>query len=169
MMPLSILDSTEPMAELDRQIVLATQQGLPLDPQPYHWLGLQLGVSPELVMERLNVMLDDHRIRRIAAVPNHYRLGYVANGMSVWDIADDQISEVGQQVGQLEMVSHCYHRDRHLPSWPYNLFAMVHGKNRDEVQRKVEFIAQLLGDRARQHDVLFSTRILKKTGLRIGG
>ena len=156
-------------AELDRRIVLATQAGLPLDVRPYHWLAAELGVSPELVMERLRAMLDDGRIRRIGVVPNHYRLGYVANAMSVWDVPDEHIEAVGREVGGLDIVSHCYRRPRRLPDWPYNLFAMVHGHSREEVAEKVDDIARLLGDRVRGHDILFSTRILKKTGLRIGG
>ena len=155
--------------ELDRRIVLATQAGLPLDVRPYHWLARELGVEAELVMERLRTMLQDGRIRRIGVVPNHYRLGYTANGMSVWDVRDEDLHEIGTQVGKLDIVSHCYHRPRHRPDWPYNLFAMVHGHSQAEVRDKVERIAKLLGDRVRQHDVLFSTRILKKTGLRIGG
>jgi DNA-binding Lrp family transcriptional regulator len=156
-------------AELDRRIVLATQSGLPLDARPYHWLAEELDVDPEHVMERLNVMRADGRIRRIGVVPNHYRLGYVANGMSVWDIADEDIKAVGRQVGELDIVSHCYQRPRLLPDWPYNLFAMVHGHSQEEVKDKVAQIADLLGDKVRRYDVLFSTRILKKTGLRIGG
>jgi len=165
---LSSIEKNESSADLDRRIVLATQRGLPLDPMPYQWLGQELGVTQERVMERVDAMLNDGRVRRIAIVPNHYRLGYVANGMSVWDIPDQLIHEVGELVGQLDMVSHCYHRARHLPDWPYNLFAMVHGQTQEEVHSKVDHIAQLLGDRNRQHDVLFSTRILKKSGLRIG-
>jgi DNA-binding Lrp family transcriptional regulator len=159
----------ENLAQLDRRIVLATQAGLPLDARPYHWLASELGVEPEVLMERFRVMLKEGRIRRIGVVPNHYRLGYSANGMSVWDVPDEDIRDIGKQVGELDIVSHCYHRPRHLPGWPYNLFAMVHGHSQEEVRGKVEQIAQLLGDKARQHDVLFSTRILKKTGLRIGG
>lgn len=157
------------LAVLDRRIVLAAQSGLPLDARPYHYLATELGVKPELLMDRLRIMQDDGRIRRIGVVPNHYRLGYTANGMSVWDVADEEIRAVGEQVGALDIVSHCYHRPRRLPDWPYNLFAMVHGFSQDEVRAKVEQIAQLLGDKARQHDVLFSTRILKKTGLRLAG
>ncbi len=156
-------------ADLDRRLVLATQAGLPLHARPYHWLAMELGVSPELVMDRIRAMLDDGRIRRIGVLPNHYRLGYVANGMSVWDIPDDIVGEVGEQVGALKSVTHCYRRPRHLPYWPYNLFAMVHGRDRAQVLEEVASIAALLGDRSRAHDVLFSTRILKKTGLRIGG
>ena len=154
--------------DLDRRIVLATQSGLPLDARPYHRLAAELEVTPELVMERINAMLADGRIRRIAAVPNHYRLGYVGNGMSVWDIPDGFIQDAGMEVGQLDFVSHCYHRPRQLPDWPYNLFAMVHGHSRDEVESLVERIAVILGNRQRQHTILYSTRILKKTGLRLG-
>jgi DNA-binding Lrp family transcriptional regulator len=159
----------ESLPALDRRIVLATQTGLPLHPRPYHWLASELGVTPQLIMERLNAMLADGRIRRIGVVPNHYRLGYVANGMTVWDVPDEYISEAGQEVGRLEYVSHCYHRPRQLPEWPYNLFAMVHGHSREEVDLQVDRIAALLGERQRQHDILFSSRILKKTGLRLGG
>ena len=159
----------ETLPEQDRRIVLAIQTGLPLDPRPYHWLASELGVVPELVMERINAMLADGRIRRIGVVPNHYRLGYVANGMSVWDVADDDIRTAGLEVGALDFVSHCYHRPRQLPDWPYNLFAMVHGHSRDEVAALVARIAALLGARQRHHDILFSSRILKKTGLRLGG
>ena len=157
-----------PLPDLDRQLVLATQSGLPLDARPYHRLADRLGVTPEQVMERINAMLDDGRIRRIAAVPNHYRLGYVANGMSVWDIPDEDIHNAGREVGALDFVSHCYHRPRALPDWPYNLFAMVHGHSREEVAVLVARIADILGKRQRQHDILYSSRILKKTGLRLG-
>ncbi len=160
---------SDDLAQLDRRIVLATQAGLPLDARPYHWLASELGVEPELLMARFRVMLDEGRIRRIGVVPNHYRLGYSANGMSVWDVPDEDIRTIGRQVGELDIVSHCYHRPRHLPDWPYNLFAMVHGHNQEEVRQKVGQIARLLGDKVRRHDILFSTRILKKTGLRISG
>ena len=154
-------------AELDRRIVLATQSGLPVVANPYEVIAEQLGITGELLMSRLDAMKQDNRIRRIGAVPNHYKLGYTANGMSVWDVDASIIDAVGKQLGDLDMVTHCYQRPRFLPEWPYNLFAMIHGHDREEVLNKVEQIAKLLGDKAEQHDVLFSTRILKKTGLRL--
>lgn len=156
-------------ADLDRRLVLATQSGLPLVARPYHWLADELGIPVDTLMARFRAMLDDGRIRRIGVVPNHYRLGYVANGMSVWDVVDEEIADIGHRVGELDIVSHCYHRPRQLPDWPYNLFAMVHGHSQAEVRDKVKQIADLLGDRVRQYDVLFSNRILKKTGLRFAG
>lgn len=154
---------------VDRRIVAATQAGLPLVARPYHAIAEDLGLSPADVMSRMRRLLDVGAIRRIGAVPNHYALGWKANGMSVWDVQDEYVAEAGRMVGALEFVSHCYRRPRHLPDWPYNLFAMVHGRNRDEVADKVDRIAAVLGDWDRGHDVLFSSRILKKTGLRIAG
>ena len=153
--------------EIDRRLIVATQAGLPLAPRPYDMLAGQLGVTADEVRRRLAAMIERGAIRRIGAVPNHYALGYTANGMSVWDVADARVDALGEQVGALEFVTHCYRRPRRLPLWPYNLFAMVHGRSRDEVDDKVRQIAALLGDACGASDVLFSTRILKKSGLRI--
>jgi len=155
------------MNGLDRALVKATQAGLPLVPRPYAQLAAQLGVPQDEVLARLRRMLADGRIRRIGAVPNHYALGYTANAMSVWDVDDEAVGELGRAVGALPFVTHCYRRPRRPPEWRYNLFAMVHGSDRAETGRKVHAIEILLGERARAHDVLYSTRILKKTGLRI--
>jgi len=155
--------------DIDRRIVLATQSGLPLEPQPYHAVARQVGVPAAEVMVRMLRMLESGAIRRIGVVPNHYALGYKANGMTVWDVPDERVDELGEKVGALEFVSHCYQRPRHLPDWPYNFFAMVHGHNRSEVEELVRRIAALIGDADRGHEILYSTRILKKTGLRIGG
>ena len=142
----SLLDST------DRAIVLATQAGLPLVPDPWGAVGREVGI-----------------VRRVAAVPNHYRLGYVANGMTVWDVDDAHIDRLGREVATLPGVSHCYRRPRHLPDWPYNLFAMLHGHTREEVERQAEALRALLGEACRDHRILYSSRILKKTGLRLAG
>ncbi|MDP2828277.1 MAG: AsnC family transcriptional regulator [Sulfuricellaceae bacterium] len=155
------------MDALDRKIILATQEGLPLVPQPYHTLAEPLGITPGEVISRMQAMLDSGVIRRIGVVPNHYSLGYKANGMTVWDLADDRVDEMGERIGQLDYVSHCYHRPRHLPDWPYNFFAMVHGYDRAEVEQQARQIAEILGDACRARDILYSTRILKKTGLRL--
>lgn len=155
------------LSELDRRVVRVAQEGLPLSPRPYHVLAELLGEPVGEVMASMRRMLDAGLIRRIGAVPNHYALGYSANGMSVWNVPDERIAEHGVLVGGLEFVSHCYQRPRHLPDWPYNLFVMVHGRDRNEALAKVNIIARLLGEDDRGHEILFSTRILKKTGLRI--
>ena len=154
-------------AAIDRQLIVATQAGLPLVPRPYYTLAETHGIDVHEVKARLARMLDTGVIRRIGAVPNHYALGYTANGMSVWDVVDERIDELGEMIGKLSFVTHCYRRPRRLPDWPYNLFAMVHGKSRTEVESGCAIIRELLGNACRSGDVLYSTRILKKTGLRI--
>ncbi|MBB5018139.1 DNA-binding Lrp family transcriptional regulator [Chitinivorax tropicus] len=155
------------MDEIDYRLVQLTQSGLPLVSQPFAALALQLGLTEQQVIDRMMAMQQHGLIRRIAAVPNHYRLGYRHNGMTVWDVDDSQIDVLGQQIGALSFVSHCYQRPRHLPAWPYNLFAMVHGKTREETTQQIAVIRTVLGDACRGSDTLYSTRILKKTGLRL--
>lgn len=151
---------------LDARIVRATQAGLPLVPRPWEAIGAEVGAGADDVVRRLAAMLEDGRIRRIGAVPNHYALGIRANGMSVWDVDDVALADLGPRVGSLDFVSHCYRRPRRLPEWPYNLFAMVHGRSRDEVESGVAKIAAMLAGTCRSHETLYSMRILKKTGLR---
>lgn len=153
----------------DRRLINATQSGLPLTPAPYAEVARWLGIGEAEVIARLAAMQESGVIRRIALAPNHYALGITANGMSVWDVADDMAETLGAKVGALDFVSHCYLRPRALPDWPYNLFAMIHGHDRGEVETKRQEIAALLGPACRAADILYSTRILKKTGLRLTG
>ncbi len=155
------------MDELDKRIITATQSGLPLTEEPYHVIAQQLDIDPELLKQRMKAMLENGQIRRIGAVPNHYKLGYTANAMSVWNVPDDMINQLGQKLGALPFVSHCYERPRFLPEWPYNLFAMLHGKTKEEVAVKVQEVVNLLGDHCAGYELLYSKQILKKTGLRL--
>ncbi|MEX0367408.1 MAG: AsnC family transcriptional regulator [Ruegeria sp.] len=153
--------------DTDRQIIAAMQGGLPLVPAPFAEIASRLEMDEGDLMDRIAAMKASGVIRRIAAAPNHYKLGMTANGMTVWDVEDARVAELGAQVGALPFVTHCYERPRALPDWPYNLFAMVHGASGDEVEEKRAQIAALLGAACRGHDILYSTRILKKTGLRL--
>jgi DNA-binding Lrp family transcriptional regulator len=155
------------LAEFDRLLIAATQSGLPLVARPYEAVGAMLGVSGEAVRHRFADLLESGLVRRIGVVPNHYRLGYSANGMTVWDVDDTRVDELGERVGALPGVSHCYRRPRELPHWPYNLCAMLHGRSREAVERSRGELRALLGAACRADAVLYSTAILKKTGLRL--
>ena len=152
---------------IDRGIIKATQAGLPLVAAPYAAVAEAVGLTEAEVIDRMTAMQARGIIRRIAVAPNHYALGMTANGMSVWDVADDRISDLGARIGALPYVTHCYQRPRALPDWPYNLFAMLHGESQEEVEAKRAEVASILGAACRGHDILYSTRILKKTGLRL--
>lgn len=152
---------------IDRELISVTQSGFPIEHSPYQTIAKDIGITQEDVLQRLERLLSNGIIRRIGAVPNHYKLGLTANGMTVWDVDDNKINELGNIIGQLDSVSHCYQRPRHLPMWRYNFFAMVHGTDKDEVYEKVKQIEHLLGEDCKAHETLFSSAILKKTGLRL--
>lgn len=155
------------IAASDRELISATQSGLPVTRRPFSEVAATVGASEADVIARLAALAARGVVRRVAAAPNHYALGMVANGMTVWDVDDARVSELGAEVGALPYVTHCYRRPRALPAWPYNLFAMVHGATRAEVEAKRAEIAVRLGEACRASDILYSTRILKKAGLRL--
>ena len=150
----------------ERRVLEAIQDGLPLEREPYRVVGDAIGMSEERVIELISSMLAQGKIKRIGAVPNHYALGISANGMSVWDLPDDRAQELGKRLGARDEVTHCYLRPRR-PGWPYNIFGMVHAGTREEVIATVETIARELEIIEYPHDVLFSTRLLKKRGTRV--
>ena len=153
--------------DIDRAIVRETQAGLDLTPRPYHAVAERLGIDAAEVMRRLAILLEAGVIRRIGVVPNHFALGLDRNAMTVWDVSDNEVSRLGREIGALDFVTHCYRRPRALPHWPYNLFAMVHGRSDDEIAAKIALISARLGSACCASDVLVSKRILKKTGLRL--
>jgi siroheme decarboxylase len=166
------LNDDDQLSALERKYIVLTQKGLPLSAKPYHWLAKQLAITVEQTLAMTNDLLERGIIRRIAAVPDHYKIGYVFNGMTTWDVADDKALEFGEKVGDLPFVSHCYLRPRHLPLWNYNLFAMIHAKDELQLKKYQMQIKSLLVDvlqhhQGKSHDVLTSTKILKKTGLRL--
>ncbi len=162
----AMADSSAPDA-IDMALIRATQAGLSLEPTPWLALADALGITESEVIARFAAMRERGVLRRIGAVPNHYALGWRANGMTVWDVDDTRITLLGERVGALSFVSHCYQRPRRLPQWPYNLFAMVHARSREDAAPRIARIRALLGDACRAHDVLWSTHMLKKTGLRL--
>ena len=155
------------LSDTGRRLIAATQAGLPICVEPYAAAGARAGLTEREVLATFSALIGSGIVRRIAAAPNHYKLGITANGMTVWDVDDYRVDALGQAIGALDFVTHCYRRPRAEPVWPYNLFAMIHGTNRAEVEAKRAEIALILGDACRASDILYSTRILKKSGMRL--
>ena len=155
------------LTDQERKLLLAIQDGLPLVPRPYAEVAKRIGTSEKRVLDLIACLLQRGAIKRIGAVPNPRALGITANGMAVWDVPDERATEVGRRLGRMPEVTHCYRRPRHPPAWPYNLFAMVHGRSRQEVQEIVTRISKELDIASRPREVLFSTRLLKKRGTRL--
>jgi DNA-binding Lrp family transcriptional regulator len=111
-------------------------------------------------------MIDAGIIKRLGVVVRHHELGYRANAMVVWDVPDERVDVLGQQLGRQDCVTLCYRRPRRLPDWPYNLFCMVHGRDRDDVRACIGRMAEGLGLETVPHTVLFSGRRFKQRGAR---
>jgi len=150
--------------ERDQALITLIQTGLPLSKTPYADLGKSLDMGEEEVISRLKCLIDDKVIKRFGVVVRHHELGYHANAMVVWDIPDGIISELGSCLGQFDFVTLCYRRPRRLPEWPYNLFTMIHGQDRDDVLDNVQLLVESCGLNEIGHKVLFSTRRFKQRG-----
>ena len=150
--------------ELDVALIAEIQTGLPLTPNPYEEIGRHIGLSEAAVIERLQRLLQAGAIKRLGVVVRHHEIGYRANAMTVWNIPDEKVSELGECMGGFEFVTLCYRRPRRLPDWPYNLFTMVHGRDRDEVLSNISHMAERCGLASIQYEVLFSKRRFKQRG-----
>ncbi len=138
--------------------------GLPLAARPYQRLAEQIGSVEERVLEQIQRWQEEGLFRRVGLVLKHRALGFRANAMLVMDIPDAQVDEIGRRLGQAAGVNLCYQRPRRLPQWPYNLFCMVHGREREQV---CQLIGRLLADNGLSdvpHQLLFSTRAFKQCG-----
>ncbi|MGB5715521.1 MAG: AsnC family protein [Gammaproteobacteria bacterium] len=150
--------------EQDRELIAAIQGGLPLVAKPYAAIAAQLGLTETQVIARLQLLQEVGLIKRMGVVVKHRALGYRANAMVVWDIPDDEVERIGALLADETCVTLCYQRPRRLPAWPYNLFCMIHGRERDSVLRRLEQIIAFHGLEKITHTVLFSGHSFKQRG-----
>jgi DNA-binding Lrp family transcriptional regulator len=144
----------------ERALMAVLQAGLPLIAQPF----AALGWAEKETIALLAHWTTTGVIKRFGVVVRHHELGYTANAMVVWDVPDALVSQVGIRLANSGRVSLCYRRPRALPHWPYNLFCMVHGKDRQEVARRIATLVQTCGLDAYPHEILFSCRRFKQCG-----
>ena len=154
------------LSEEDRRLIAEIQGGLPLTSRPYAAVGERIGLSEQEVIERIRALQESGVIKRLGVVVRHHELGYTANAMVVWDVPDERVDEVGEKLGAQECVTLCYQRPRRLPDWPYNLFSMIHGKERERVSAYIESLVEEEGLQNIPRKVLFSGRRFKQRGAR---
>ncbi|WDE14153.1 hypothetical protein [Thalassomonas haliotis] len=152
--------------EQQRQLRVYLEQGLPLSPRPYQEIAARLNTSEAAVISQINYWQQQSLIRRLGLVVKHRQLGYCANAMVVWDIEDQDVDRIAGQLSARGEVSLCYQRPRRLPHWSYNLFCMIHGKNKEAVLRQIEVLTRELELNHIKKDVLFSYKAFKQQGAR---
>ncbi|WP_440988739.1 siroheme decarboxylase subunit beta [Haloarchaeobius baliensis] len=162
-------NATGDLSRFDAELLLAIQSGFPLSETPYRDIAAEIDakldedVTVEMVLEAVERLRQDGCIKRVGCIVNHVVTGFSNNCMVVWDVPDDELDERGLTVGELPYVTLCYHRPRRPEQdWPYNLFTMIHGRDADAVDEKVDELATeyLPVD----HERLYSTETLKQTG-----
>lgn len=149
---------------LDLELVRVIQGGLPLVTHPYASIAGELGITEAEVIRRLERLLETGDIRRLGVVVRHRELGYRANAMVVWDVPDERVSEIGRLLGRQSCVTLCYRRPRRPGRWPYNLFCMIHGRDREGVLRNLDQLVDSCNLGWIERDVLFSLRQFKQRG-----
>ena len=140
------------------------EAGLPLAARPYQVLAERIGANEEAVLGQVRDWSESGLFRRVGLVLKHRAMGFRANAMLVMNIPDDQVDEVGRKLGQAAGVNLCYQRPRRLPDWPYNLFCMVHGREREQVCRLIDMMLAGHGLSDVPHQLLFSPRAFKQCG-----
>lgn len=164
--PAELPESRWQLEASEQRLMQALQDGLPLLPRPYAELGKQAGLTEEAVLLLLQTWLARGLVKRFGVVVRHHELGWTANAMCVWDVPDDLVANLGQRLAAIPEVTLCYRRARDLPAWPYNLYCMIHGQARPQVEERLQRINRELGLSVYAHEVLFSLRRYKQRGAR---
>lgn len=147
----------------DFQLLAEIQLGLPISPRPYRDIGLTLGIPEAEVIERLTILKQSGLIKRLGVIVKHRQLGYRANAMIVWNIPEAKIRALGELISRSSFVTLCYHRPS-TPEWPYNLYCMIHGKDRGTVLAQLEQLSRECHLDQFDREILFSQRCFKQRG-----
>ncbi len=153
-------------SEHEARLIEALQRGLPLVPRPYAALAARVGLTETGVIELIQSLQNEAVIKRFGVIVRHHELGYCANAMVVWNVPDRQVTELGTRIARLDYVTLCYRRARSLPQWPYNLYCMIHGRDRMRVRERISELIDTCGLQGVPHEVLFSCRRFKQRGAR---
>ena len=151
-----------------RMLMAALGHGLALAPQPYAAVARSIGWSEQQVIDQLADWVDRGVLRRLGLIVRHHEFGYTANAMCVWQVPPELRDAKGVALAAQHGVNLCYGRPARGSHWPYNLFCMVHGKDRTEVSLRVTELNQAAGLEHMPHAVLFSTRRFKQSGALYG-
>ena len=156
----------QPIGEIERRLISVLQEGLPMFIRPFQLIAGRVGTSEAEVLGRIRRWLEDGAIKRFGVVVRHHELGFRANAMLVHDIPDERVSDIGRALAEEQAVTLCYRRPRCLPEWPYNLFCMIHGRERGEVEATIAELRQRHGLENYAHETLFSLTRFKQNGAR---
>ena len=141
------------------------EQGLPLRPRPFEPWARRLGIAPAAVRAALARWLEAGTLRRFGVVVRHHELGFAANAMTVFDVPDADVDALGAALARQPAITLAYRRTR-AAGWPYNLYCMVHGRDRATARAALALAISNAGLGGYDREILFSGRRFKQTGAR---
>jgi DNA-binding Lrp family transcriptional regulator len=150
------------LSELEKKVIAKIQGDMPVCARPYKVMADELGIDEDSLIEVLQGLSGRGVIRRFGATLRHQKSGYSANAMVAWNVPEEMVENVGEIFSAFAGVSHCYRRNPQ-PSWPYNLYTMIHAKTRDQCREMADKMAQQAG--VADYTLLFSEKELKKTSM----
>lgn len=154
------LSTACPLSVTERDLINGVERDIPLVQRPFDANSAELGLEVNQFLDNIRSLKQRGIIRRFGAAINHHTAGFLANAMACWIAVPDMVDIAGRKLASIPQVSHCYERKAN-PLWPYNLFAMIHGHNREVCQDIVSMVSVELG--LKDYVLLFSTREFKKT------
>ncbi len=150
------------LTDLEKKVIASIQGDIPVTERPFYEIGRKIGVSEDTVLKTLISLKKRGIIRRFGATIRHQKSGFKANAMVAWIVDEDKIDKVGEKMALFKEVTHCYRRDPH-EKWPYNLYTMVHGKDKSHCYEIAEKLSNETGEK--KYSLLFSQKELKKTSM----
>jgi siroheme decarboxylase len=150
------------LTDLEKQIIASLQEDMAITERPYLEISEKLGIAEDTLLETLQSLCERGIIRRYGATLRHQKTGFTANAMAAWQVAENRVEEVGNRLASFKQVSHCYRRNP-TQGWPFNLYTMIHAKNKEACRQAARKMSQETG--VENYSLLFSRRELKKTSM----
>jgi siroheme decarboxylase len=151
------------LSDLDKKVILALQRDLEICPQPFEEIAEHLAIPEADLLAVIQSLMERGYIRRFGATLRHQQSGYEANALVAWAVPEADVQRIGKHLAAQRVVTHCYAR-RPAPTWPYNLYTMIHGRTREEC---IEVAARMAAETGiDDYEMLFSEIELKKTTMR---
>lgn len=155
------------MDAIDLMILKNLKNGIPLVDEPYKEVAERIGVGQQEIVDRLSRMKEENILRRFAASLDQFSLGINANAVVAWEVPHDQIEKVARELVESDLFSHCYQRGIVPGVWEYNLYTVIHGRDRRSILESMDSLSQEIG--VDKYGVFFSVKDLKGTGTGMGG
>jgi DNA-binding Lrp family transcriptional regulator len=148
---------------LDKKIIRRLQEDISITADPYREMATELDINEDELLRKMKIYSENGILKRVGAIIYHRKAGFKANAMVVWKVSDEDLDRIGKYMASISEVSHCYER-KPFEAWDYNLYTMIHEKDRESCNKIIEKIADNIG--VKNYKVLYSTKELKKTSMK---